>query len=375
MAPHRKRAWRRALLGLGLLATAIGAQLAARSAPAEVERLFSRTLYPHLGGRLGHAAGVLPFSLAEVLVLGAVSFLIAFAVRAVLRVARGRDRPMALLVRTGSNALLLAGGGYALFLLLWGFNYSRLPLATSAGMPVRPAPPSELADLASALVLAANEARVELAEDERGAFRIAGGFGSVALRAAQGYAALGADQPLFRTPAARPKRVLLSSLLSRVGITGIYFPFSGEPNLNTTVPDSALPFSTAHELAHQQGFAREDEANFVGYLACRRHPDPDFRYSGLLAASHYAIVALHHADPSAAAKVMAARSAAVLRDEAALREWADRYRGPASEMGERVNDAYLRTQGQRDGVRSYGRMVDLLLAERRAGSSPLPDRR
>jgi hypothetical protein len=242
-------------------------------------------------------------------------------------------------------------------------------------MAVRPAPPSEIADLASALVLAANDARVGLAEDERGAVRITGGFASVALRAAQGYAALGANQPLFRVPSARPKRVLLSSLLSRVGITGIYFPFTGEPNLNTTVPDSALPFSTAHELAHQQGFAREDEANFVGYLACRRHPDRDFRYSGLVAASHYAIVSLHQADAPAAARVLAERSAAVLRDEAALREWADRYRGPATEMGDRVNDAYLRTQGEKDGVRSYGRMVDLLLAERRAGSSPSPDGR
>jgi len=347
----------------------------ARSAPAEVERLFSRALYPRLGGRLGHAAGLLPFSLAEVLVLAAVLLLPALAVRAIVRVARGRDRAKALLVRTGADALLYTGAGYGLFVLLWGFNYSRLPLATSAGMPVRPAPPSELAELATALVLATNEARVGLAEDERGALRIVDGFGGVAARAARGYAALGTNQPLFPAPSVRPKPVFLSSLLSRVGITGIYFPFTGEPNLNTTVPDSALPFSTAHELAHQQGFAREDEANFVGYLACRRHPDPDFRYSGLLAASHYAIVALHQADAPAAAKVLAERSAAVLRDEAALREWADRYRGPATEMGDRVNDAYLRTQGQKDGVRSYGRMVDLLLAERRAGSSPLPDRR
>jgi hypothetical protein len=154
--------------------------------------------------------------------------------------------------------------------------------------------------------------------------------------------------------------------LSRIGITGIYFPFTGEPNVNTTVPDVELPFSAAHEVAHQRGFAREDEANYIGYVACRFHPDADFRYAGLLAASHYALSALHALDPAAAARVQAGRSAPVLRDEGALRAWTDRYRGRANEAGRRVNDAYLKTQGQADGVRSYGRMVDLLLAERRS---------
>ena len=174
-----------------------------------------------------------------------------------------------------------------------------------------------------------------------------------------------------RGPSARPKAVFLSPLLSRVGITGIYFPFTGEPNVNTTLPDVELPFSAAHEVAHQRGFAREDEANYVGYLACRLHPDADFRYSGLLAASHYALAALHEVDPTAASRVQAGRSAAVLRDEAAIRAWMERYRGRANEVGRRVNDTYLKAQGQAEGVRSYGRMVDLLLAERRrSGTEP-----
>jgi hypothetical protein len=164
--------------------------------------------------------------------------------------------------------------------------------------------------------------------------------------------------------AAPPKAALLSPVLSRLGVSGIFSPFTGEPNVNTTLPPAEQPFSAAHEVAHQRGIAREDEANYVAYLACVGHPDRDFRYSGWLNAAQYTLGALYRADPAAHARA-ATWSPAVRRDLLALKAWADRYRGKATEVGRRVNDAYLRSQGQADGVRSYGRMVDLLLAERR----------
>src|SRR5207249_4127597 len=97
-----------------------------------------------------------------------------------------------------------------------------------------------------------------------------------------------------------------------LGISGIFCPFTGEPNVNTTLPEPDVPFAACHELAHAHGFAREDEANYVGYVACIRHPDPDFRYSGLLAASLYAMNALARvgrgaAPPAAGAAVWGRR--------------------------------------------------------------------
>ena len=360
-----------------MLAAALSAQAVARWFPLRVEAAFSEWLYPRFGGLLGRAAGILRFSLAEGLVLGAVLLVSLAAVRSLGRIVRGRESVSSALATWGANTALLAGIGYGLFLLLWGFNYARQPLSSLAGLPVGAAPASELAELAAELAFASNREREGLPEDASGVLRIEGGFPSVARRVAAGYASASVTLPLLVGTSALPKPVFLSGVLSRVGITGIYFPFTGEPNVNTTLPDAMLPFSAAHEVAHQRGFAREDEANYVGYLACRLHPDADFRYAGLLAASYYAMAALHLVDPSAALRVRAGRSEAVLRDEAAIRAWTLRYRGRASEVGQRVNDAYLKTQGQAEGVRSYGRMVDLLLAERRrtmiapcAGASP-----
>jgi hypothetical protein len=164
--------------------------------------------------------------------------------------------------------------------------------------------------------------------------------------------------------------VLLSTGMSYLGITGIYLPFTAEANVNVIVPDSQLPFTACHELAHQGGIAPEDEANFLAYAACVRHPDVDFRYSGAFNAALYALGALSQVD-AGRAREQARWSPAVRRDIKALQEWNERYQGPAEEAPRAVNDAYLKTQGVGEGVRSYGRMVDLLVLERRARGAPL----
>jgi hypothetical protein len=154
--------------------------------------------------------------------------------------------------------------------------------------------------------------------------------------------------------------------MSYLGISGIFIPFTGEANVNGTVPDWEIPFTAAHELAHQRGFAREEEANYVGYLACLAHPDRDFQYSGTFRAGLYALSALGRADRKAYGELRGSLAPPLRRDLAALFAWQRRYESRLGEVQDKVNDAYLKTQGQADGVRSYGRMVDLLLAERRA---------
>jgi hypothetical protein len=220
--------------------------------------------------------------------------------------------------------------------------------------------------VAAALVEEANARREGLAEDPKGRLRIEDGVSGALARAAQGFEAAQARLGFVKPGCVRPRAALSSPLLARLGISGIFVPWTAEPHVNATLPDAQIPFSAAHEVAHRVGFAREDEANYLGYLACRLHPDADFQYSGTLAASTYAQAALAKAAPEAARRIEAARSAGVRRDLDALREWSERYEGRAAEVSRRVNDAYLKSQGQPQGVASYGRMVDLLIAERRA---------
>jgi hypothetical protein len=335
---------------------------------ADVEAYYSRGLYPHVAGLLARVSACTAFSLAEGVCLVALLASPLLVVRMFRRVRRSGFGWRGL----GKGSLWTAGilgVVYVLFLLCWGLNYDRLPLATILALDARPSERAALAALAEDLVARANAAREGLPEGPDGAIVLSGGRDAALSGVATGFAGLGSRLPIF-SRWARVKAPFASPLLSYLGIAGLYVPFTAEPHLNGTLPDSEIPFTASHEMAHEQGFAREDEANFVSYLACRAHPQPVFRYSGELRASLYAISALHGIDPRGARELQARRSAAVRRDLAALNAWHDRYASRAGEVQRRVNDAYLKSQGQKLGVQSYGRMVDLLLAERRLN----PDR-
>ncbi len=352
--------------GTGLLFLTFAATLtaAAARAPATVERLYARGLYPVVSTVLSCATVIVPVSVAELAVVAAALMLV---FRLVWALRTGRAKGWGRAVRATLADLTLVAGGLTLaFVLLWGLNYRRLPFANSAGLDTTPASVDELRDLATALVLRANERREGLLEDSQGVMRTRGGPADVLARTKAGFDEAAARYPALAGSCVRPKPLLLSEALSWLGLTGIYSPFTGEPNVNVAAPEAELPFSASHETAHERGFAREDEANFAGYLACRFHPDRDFNYSGLLAASVHASNALFAVDREAGKAVETGRSPGVKRDLRALLAWATQHEGWAARASERVNDAYLRTQGQAEGVRSYGRMVDLLLAERRA---------
>jgi hypothetical protein len=348
---------------MGAAALAVGAalQAAAALAPSLVEHYYSQGVFPGVQRVQSYLTGWTGFPVGEFLLVVLVVVGLAGVVRAI---GPGGRRGARLLSFLGGVAIASAVTYWG-FLLLWGLNYGREPFGELAGLDTAPASADELEALSRHLVEEANVARTLVQEDETGVMRVGRGRAGTLVRAEPGFHAAARLYPFLDGPRVRPKLLLLSPLASHLGISGIYNPFTGEANVNSTLPDPDLPFATSHEIAHQRGFAREDEANYVGYLACRLHPDPDFRYSGLLSATLYVQQALLGARRRAADTIEKIRSAGVRRDIRALQAWAERYEGPVRDAGEKVNDAYLKTQGQAGGLQSYGRVVDLLLAERR----------
>ena len=348
-----------------LLPGAAALQLAGALLPSVVERVYSQRIYRGVAAVFAFTTGLLPFSVGEIAFVAFVIGVLAWAAVVVSVLARARGRRRAVVGLALAQAWVAAGALYLAFVVLWGLNYRRQPYAVLAGLDTRPSTVEELASVCARLVDESNRAREGLSEDAAGVVRLEEGRNGAMRRAPEGYREAGRAQPALAGPSARAKPVRISTLLSYLGITGIFCPFTGEANVNTTLPEPDVPFASCHELAHAQGFAREDEANYIGYVACTRHPDADFRYSGLLGASVYAMNALYRADRPAHSRLEARRAAGVRRDLQALVAWSERYRGPAERASRAVNNAYLQMQGQRDGVRSYGRMGDLLIAEER----------
>ena len=156
-------------------------------------------------------------------------------------------------------------------------------------------------------------------------------------------------------------------LLSRLGISGIYFPFTGEATVNALMPQVSFPFTAAHEMAHQRGIAREDEANFMAFLACREAGFWCTRYGGSLGAYLRVRRALWKSEPDSIHAMGELLAEGPRADVQTIRDFWARYEGAATAVAEQVNDTYLKANRQEAGVASYDLMVQILVAFQEAG--------
>jgi hypothetical protein len=160
----------------------------------------------------------------------------------------------------------------------------------------------------------------------------------------------------------RLKPVMLSNAMSYTHITGVYTFFTGEANINVAFPDYTVPFTAAHELAHQRGIAREDEANFIAFLVCTESKDPYIRYSAYLNMFEYVAGALYEADPNRYAQATATLCQSARGEMSAYSEFFRKYsQSTASTVSQAVNNTFLLIQGT-EGTKSYGMVVDLAVA-------------
>lgn len=158
------------------------------------------------------------------------------------------------------------------------------------------------------------------------------------------------------------KRVMLSEPMTYTHISGVYSFFTGEANLNTNFPDYSLPNTAAHELAHQRGIAREDEANFVAFLVCSESDDAYLRYSAYLNLYEHVASALYGANRDYYATVYYELPSNARQELVAFSKFFDKYRdNVASDVSGTINDTFLTLNGT-EGTKSYGMVVDLAVA-------------
>lgn len=175
------------------------------------------------------------------------------------------------------------------------------------------------------------------------------------------YDELEADHPGLMIQDGMPKKLLFSRLQSRLGFSGFYFPYTGEANINADIPLSAQPFTLAHELAHQRLIASEDEADFLGVVACLSSGQPSYIYSGALAGLKMLAAPLNAQDPEAWQEIAEGLPAGVAADWTNSVGYWLQFKTPLEDWSRDVYDSFLKSQGQELGIRSYGACVDLLV--------------
>ncbi len=304
----------------------------------------------------------LPFSLTEVCVVLGSMALVALLIRGIVRLVIYSSWRWRRLLKSALVILTVALFSLTLFVAFHGINYARSPLAQTLGLTIKKRPVEELERVTALFARAASDARKGLPEDEQGVLSIDN------LNEILKTSNVGWDQAAKTMPALKssiqttPKGVILSHYWSYTHIVGLYMPLFLEVNINIDQPDFAILSTAAHELAHARGFAREDDANLASYISCFYHPDPIWRYSGLVSAWKHLSNRLYSEDYDRWVETNAEISTAVSRDLNAERTYWKAFETPIATISTTINDAYLKANKVEEGVKSYGQVVDILLA-------------
>lgn len=326
---------------------------------------YATVIFPVFPATIGRIFSVFPFSVYEMglyclalTVLGSLVYLVFAAFRKLEKFDRFFHRFLAGFFVFLPTVLLL-------FTLSAGINYSRIPFSQVAGYETQDASARELAALCQELAEQAVVYSGEVPLDESGCMTLEKTpHRQLAKKAMQN---LGESFPSLKGYYPNPKPVLFSYGMSHLRITGVFSPFTIEANYNRAIPDYEIPFTICHELAHLKGYMREDEAGFIAFLACRESGEPVLGYSGTLTALSYAMNALARTGlQERYGEIYSMLTEPVKNDFRAHNLYWKSFETKAADLSSSLNDVYLKANDQSDGVKSYGRMVDLLLAERRA---------
>ena len=350
----RKKSIILTVIAVNLLMLSLLIYTAVRHAPEGA--LSVRTFGLNLSSAIGWLTSRFSASIIEIVV-----FVLFLALVAVLILAVRKKRMLVAL----SGILLFASAVVALFFLLYFVNFAAPPLAQSLGLTVREYSVDELKTVTASLRDEVNKYAPDVERNETGACSFPD-FDALNEAAKASYASLAARYDRFAVPTLGKlnvkKAVLWSAPMSYVGIVGFYCPWTAEATVNAIGVDFELPYDMTHELAHSLGIGPEDECNFAAFLACMESEDARLRYSGALNAYINAHNALFSADQAAASEIYETLDPLAHNDLRALNTYLAQYDTPVRDVGTAVNDAFIKSTGQPNGVKSYGKMVDLLMA-------------
>jgi hypothetical protein len=336
----------------GIVVAAVVCALAPLSG-SFVERWYSTGLYPRIQHVVTPISNLMPFALFDLLTIGATVLVLGSIVRAVKRARQ--TRRFSILLFTAGNIVVGAAAAYLVFLLLWGFNYRRVPMSERLVLD-RTAP-----DAGAALALG-QQAVLELNALHAQAHQAADAapWQDQSLRSAFDRA----QSFLSDAPRARPGRLkptIYGTYFRWTSVDGMVNPFALEVMANPDLLPIERPFVAAHEWAHLAGYADESEANFVGWLTCLQG-DARAKYSGWMFLYWQLSGEVASADRTQLAKAL---ESGPRRDVDDIAERLRRGRWPLLQRSSwTVYDQFLKANRVEAGVRSYGLVVTLILRAR-----------
>jgi len=352
---------KRKKIGTVYMLLSFGAALAFSviSAIAHSNVLFAEKITLGIGYRaraaLSALSGIIPISFAEIIIISSPALLVMIICIAARRTtASSRIRFLAMIMATASLF-------YPIYSLTLGIAYHRIPVADNMGLGEADTDAFSLTTVYRELYGKCLELSTSVEYSDSGSSVSGMSLVEISDSINAAYSALACEYPGLgiRCIDEAVKPVMLSSAMTPLGITGIYTFFTGEANVNTHLPDYCLPFTVAHEMAHREGIAREDEANFIAFLVCIRSDNIYVRYSGYMNMAEYVLSAIGRTDREALSAIYSEMDMRILGE---MRAYSAFYKEHRIELLEKLsdffNDTYLKANGT-EGTVSYSNVVKL----------------
>lgn len=326
--------------------------------PDWVERNYSRGIYPVIAKLQRFLFGWIPFSIGDVF-YGFLILVIFYKTFSLFKTIFRKQFTRQYFITGLQQIIFFFLFVYVFFNLFWGLNYNRKGIAHQLDLAVKPYSLTDLDTVTGIIQERVNYYAGFVTEAQRDSFDKK----KILFKSSvQAYKEAAAQYPFLKYVNRSVKPSLFSYLGNYLGFQGYYNPFSGEGQVNTTVPRFLEPFVTAHEMAHQLGYAKENEANFVGFLACRAYDNNAFRYSVYYDMYNYALGEVFLRDTALAKSFQQKAHPQVKKDQKEFRDFYRKYRNPVEPVIMWGYGQFLKANNQPAGKRSYNEVVAWLIA-------------
>jgi len=326
----------------------------------QIERIYSRSIYPFIANILTNLSNQYKISIGElgigillVMMIVIMAWVIFLLIKKQLRGVLHIISILILCLMLLMNYLDLS----------WLLNNYRIDSMTNMGLSIGQITNQDLEATYQEVIYKTNALRQTLSEDING-YPNELNIDEILHTTYKGYSGLNEQYNFIDDGQVVVKGLITSPIQTMSGYTGIYLFFVGEPTINIDAPVFTLPHTAAHEIAHQKGFAFEGDANYIGFLACKNHPSDFVKYSGYLAALEYLSSEMYKKDPDRYKELLSLYDLKVKHDLMYIDAfWRQSIDEAATEVVNKMNDSYLKSYNQPEGLQSYDQFVKLLVAD------------
>ena len=337
-------------------------QLAAQH-PAFIEQYYSQGIYPIISSVLRIVFGWIPFSFGDLL-LGLLLFIF---LRFICRLIQTRFRK---LIPKLVHFTAILSVIYFCFYLFWGLNYYREPIAKNLKYDQKKYTTKQLQKVTAQIIEKLNYYQFKITKNDTVKVHNKYNQKEMYQMAITGYEHLKNDFPQLSYEYPSVKSSLMSLFQTYNGTAGYFNPLTGEAQVNDRVPKTSYPTTVCHEIAHQIGFAAENEANFVGFLAANYNDDVYFKYASYRMAFGYCISEIRKRDNKLSKELWRTVHKGVSKDFKASYQFWQAYKNPFEPILKKGYNAYLEANKQEKGIESYNYVVDLLITYFEASIKP-----